>query len=1451
MARQSLTWTALPNGYTADGTGIRLSVLLSPRLDTEDPTVTHKKLSVFFPDWEDWPKTLSNAKFDVTYNGQTVSIPATTTTGANRVDNRLGLADSAVWKALFTKDLLVKTFEYNDLSPSVMLSYDAATMADGIGDLYRDLARTAGDRLPRVSEIIENERWRNFINAVDDLDSQSVDPHTGLRDPRRQFDALRRLGSTRAGLGLLAKFVLFHTPPATPVTRRQKRKYDDRIEAAWLEHKRVDLPKREDIAAGLEFHQVVAAMGSYPTLLRRLGLVVDLILAPGPFTQSTGADLSVRVTFGAGVLQVPKTTDARPVTRTRLSATHFDAVPDAAAEMKLKDGLLDLAADYRLLQFDVDGAGLKVINFARSLHRRFDSEARVDPVTRHEDELGAPAIRTGGLMLVQRARAGTLSGRFDDNASRNTKLEAQFGSATAPSPVLHAQDIVRGYRIDIWDSTTGRWQSLCRRNAHYELGDTPLVVNVLPEEESVVRLAATKSSDPTSNADVLYLHEALVSWTGWSLGARPPGRSIKTDDSFQTTGDQTEAETPPGLKFASRFTPVKGSLPRLRFGRSYWIRARAVDLAGNSLAPQTKDFPAEAPGTHAQPYLRYEPVAAPIIALLSHSGTLGRPLEGESMARVAIRSFNDTPADNLQLTAQVAHRVAAPPQVSVRDAEQHGMLDRNGRIDASLFNLLAHQKDVAPDDASAAIREYKMLLQGPVDTAPSEATFAVYESGRELTYLPDPLAAEVAVRVFDHPNIADTQIIRIPLYPAGLWPNARPFVIDVYEDALDVPSYDISTHRLRVPLPKGIRAKLRLSMRLGPDNLKSLGVFQMLSAADQNAQRARALDGQHWMLTPWTVVEVVHAVQRPLRTPEFDMLGVHERSVGQTSARPKFHARCSVDTTDRLDLYGEWHEPLDDPDAADSAGGPVDRHRHDAAFQVKITTPKIYADKKAGGVAGGWPEHSLVAPDVVGINTPLDERVPVKAHEFHDTRYRRIEYWLDATTRFREFLPPDLLTKTENGKRVPTDEHIKVTGARQVTWIPNSAPPPAPHVLYVVPIFGWTRDLDARGVFSSWRRGGGLRVYLDRGWNASGYGEMLGVVLPPQGFADDPDKTPQSAPYKKYVTQWGNDPLWDSAFVPGIAPTLAHFPLARTAPDPSGAWLPPNAPADERDQPPGGFLVKGLPPNGVGARGGPVDVAPHDVFYDADRQLWYCDVQISPGAAYFPFIRLALARYQPASSPNSHLSNVVLSDIIALTADRWLNVTPAQGDRRVRVAVFGVSYDESSGHHEASNAPPAPRVNPVTLEVGLVPPARVAERTVVEVWLERLDQRWGEDFGWARVGDALVTQRVPAPDVAKKTAATIESVFGGPVALSAQLETKTLMSSADRARLSPAQIIDQIHVWQTLWEGDVTLPSPDSARHRLVIAEFEEYLVDDDRPYDRTPTQKGRRLVFVEHVELS
>jgi hypothetical protein len=1444
MAQQSLIWTALPNGYTPDGNSLCLSILLSPRLDPESEP---QLLQTFFPDWEDWPKRLRDARFDITFNGQTVSVRGDDTTGPNRVDTRLGLAESDVWQALFKHDLSVRSFMYKDLSNNAVLSYDTVAMAEMVENLYRDLARATGDNMPLVSDIVEDRNWRTLVSQILELDGSFVDRETGLRNPLIQFDTVLSDDGHGGQSRMLQRFQLFHTPPATPKPRHEARQDDARIGARWLEYQRQKMPAKEDLAKQLDFHQVIAAMGSYPTLLRKLGLVVDLLLDPDSFSAAANAALSVKITFAPGTLQIPRTGDAGPDTRALLNSTQFQTVSDQNAELQVKDGLLDIdPSRFSLLQVDVDSAGLKVMNFARSLGRRGDVEERVDPITRHEEEIGAPSLRTGGLMLVHRNRRVFLKKRFDRNKSGNSNIESQFLGASN-SVSLHVEDLVRGYRIDIWDSTTTKWHSLCRRTARYELDDGATIIEAKPEEESTIRLAATKSADPTSNPNLLYLHEALVSWTGWSLAAPPPGRAIKPDDSVDKTRTESETEVPPGLKFKSSFKPVPQSLPRLRFGRSYWIRARAVDLAGNSLAPQEEDFGSEQPNDRARPYLRYEPVAAPVITLLSQGGSIEKPAEGESMARIAIRSFNDTPAENLVPSHQVAHRVAAPPRASVRDAEQHGKLDSSGKVDSTTFNLLANQKDVDPRDATAAIYEVKIPMQGPLESEPAPTTFAVYEAGRALTYLPDPMALEVAVRIFDHPNIADAEIITIPLYPTGEWPDAQTFTIEVYDDSNEKPYFDTVNRKLRVPLPKASRAKIRLSMKLKNDELEKMGIFAWLSDADKAAQRNRAHNGQHWMLTPWSVVEVVHAVQRPLIKPEIQSISIELRPIGATWAQPKILSDCSINSTDHLDLFAEWHEPLDDADVPESAAGPADRLRQDVAFPVKITDTRTYATRLNGSKAGGFPDHTINGQDLIGVNTPVNKLLPVKMHEFHDTRYRRIEYWFDATTRFREFLPNYLLTALEGDKRVPVETNIKVTGSRAVTWIPNSAPPPAPKVLYIIPTFGWIRTTDTEFRKSSWRRGGGLRVYLDRTWNASGYGEMLAVVLPPAEFAGNPDNQPKEHPYKKYVTQWGNDPIWDSPFVSGIAPKRSNFPLARYAPDANGGWLPPGAPESEKDQKPGPFTVTELQPPMISPESGAdVEVAPHDVFYDADRQLWYCDIEIEAGSSYFPFVRLALARYQPISSDGAHLSNIVLADFMALTADRWLVVMPTPTDStNYHVAVFGVSYKESSAHHEATHSPAMSEFNPLTGQVTDLTPATVTGSSIIEVWVEKLDTRLGEDFGWQRINNFTSTP-LSTSEISPQTNPT------GSAAAKDWLKAEEFLADTELGNQTRDQLIDKLRAWQKLWEGEVFLPPHpnEGDRYRIVIAEYEEYLIDDDRPYDRVPTRKDRRLVFVEHVEL-
>ena len=310
MAKQSFIWTALPNGFTQDGKSVRVSALLSPRLEPQGDT---KELSSFFPDWEDWPSTLANATFEIRYGGANVSIPANVTSGPNHVDTTLGAPDSQAWKALFKPDLFVRGFEFKDMSGNLILSYDTTWMASTVQYLYTKLAQNASDSLPVVSDFADDPDWIKLVSTVAQLDRHFSDRNTGLRDVRRHFEWFYqdRLTSTDDKMGeTLARFQLFHTPPGKPEPLKHARTDDDRIEAQWMQFAKDPMPGGEEVANKLDFHQIVAAMISYPTVLRKLGLVVDFVIDAAVFAKSQDDLLSVSAKFVPGALKVPKTDDA-------------------------------------------------------------------------------------------------------------------------------------------------------------------------------------------------------------------------------------------------------------------------------------------------------------------------------------------------------------------------------------------------------------------------------------------------------------------------------------------------------------------------------------------------------------------------------------------------------------------------------------------------------------------------------------------------------------------------------------------------------------------------------------------------------------------------------------------------------------------------------------------------------------------------------------------------------------------------------------------------------------------------------------------------------------------------------------------------------------------------------------------------------------------------------------
>jgi hypothetical protein len=242
-------------------------------------------------------------------------------------------------------------------------------------------------------------------------------------------------------------------------------------------------------------------------------------------------------------------------------------------------------------------------------------------------------------------------------------------------------------------------------------------------------------------------------------------------------------------------------------------------------------------------------------------------------------------------------------------------------------------------------------------------------------------------------------------------------------------------------------------------------------------------------------------------------------------------------------------------------------------------------------------------------------------------RYRAV-----SSSRFQEYFPELGIVTTRVGPGLTVD-------------VPSSARPLPPDIAYVVPTFGWDRQATTN-TKTEVRRGNGLRVYLHRPWYSSGPAELLGVVLWPAAAAAPPTDDQLEA-NKSLITQWGLDPVWS----PG---SLAPIPATQTFP----------------------AAVRSATSLILQETTQLVDVAGHEVGYDQGRQLWYCDIELDNPTAYAPFVRLALARYQPHSIPGVELSHVALADFAQLTPDRSAALTVDLAEpRSARLVVAGLAPD--------------------------------------------------------------------------------------------------------------------------------------------------------------------------------
>lgn len=499
---QRIQWTILPHGPADEGARLA-SVFVAPRLRSD----VGDTLSAY-PDFVSWPEVVSATNWQVSVDG--ADVPSAVAGDP---------PDQAFWAALFPPTTTVTPYEFDDYADRPMVTYGVGSVVDTLRQLYARTAAAAPDDLPRLYSarhveppVLGLDDLLGPLREVIDGELFHVDEPSGRQEVvARRLAAAREQSRQRRTVGPRGG-----PSPVDPWLGRPE------VARALFFHSRPELEPREMPADGdhyrarIGFHEMISALGDHPELLRRLGLVVDLRVEAQDLPDSApGAPRLIRVT---PTLPAPAAPDVVRVDVVHDTAYVSQEVPGVGAVFTatartpdplappgaVPTGLMPLPESmFRLEQIDVDGAALKAVNAAATVYQPASAEA--EQPLHQPDTAGLPALRTGGLLLVQTARTTALQGDFARTLAANASVE-QGDSIT-----LYAEDLVRGHRLDILDATTGRWHSLHR------------VVETVTAERHAGEI-------PTPGARGLRAaHPRRAGHPSW-CGARPERRGVRPRD---------------------------------------------------------------------------------------------------------------------------------------------------------------------------------------------------------------------------------------------------------------------------------------------------------------------------------------------------------------------------------------------------------------------------------------------------------------------------------------------------------------------------------------------------------------------------------------------------------------------------------------------------------------------------------------------------------------------------------------------------------------------------------------------------------------------------------------------------------------------------------------------------------------------------------------------------------
>ena len=1439
MILEKVIFTALPNGLDRHKR-LRLSVHVAPRLTTDDGDPSPRELTEY-PTFEAWPERLAGYAWKVEFdNGVTA---AATPDEGPRAD---------LWPRLFPGETFVRPHAYADHAKKTFHSFPVREVLQFIESTYASLS-AEGPGLPSIdgsntltaafgplaglTNVITDASsfWDEVNRAGDQLPDKERPDGTVVRD--------NVSGSSSAANALFEAYRFYYRPGS------HRPDFDPAFGSKYVEPK----PKPPDF----DFHDLVGLVADHPRLQRMLGLVVDLTVELDDPLGQLGAGGMVRVIPDGELpadVTVPWTRfdledrwfGARPKDAFRMEHGLVRLTPefwdlfqvdvDGAALQAVGMGdvlarLTDPDKRNHETPTETGAPALRSAGFSLARQRRADD--LLDSLKDHRD-LNDLVEASGNVIFdAEDLVRGYRFDVFDENGAAGKRwfpLHERVTTHTIGTYGALDAETLEPIRDEGFLKST---------SASSEREDHPAPSDDLYLHETVVSWDGWSLAAPRPGKRIVEPGE------GEDGGESPLARHDPGDGQLRPLVSVV-AVAPKSLPMLR-----VGHTYRVRM-RAVDLAGNSVPFSPKELAPPESDLASE-----AQLAVRFEPVPSPTmlrrhvdtegeslehLVIRSNGGISAKDYGAQNSYAEDSQRHLAPPKGSMQMAefdGKFDTEMRGAP-AAVTSALRTALREEGTFLDPKIVNLTTGKKSInqtsiephpsGPGGATVPTKRGTGLSGDKGYDDKIAGAYVFYPKNTvELPYLPDPMAIGIAIVGYD---VTGAEVLSHTEQFPGKWPELAPFRIRLSElpgpeppAPPTPPTIKFTGGILEIGLAKAGVVRAQLSSIFPRGRLKDFAIWDWTDEQDRTPDlEAAALGGRHWMLTPYRWLTLTHAVQQPLLVPDMTKVIV-SRKLGQTFASFDGPILNHARSTGRLDVFGHWTEDVD------LIG--------DRPPMMARTGNAVVHDAQAFGFDIGPTE------DLADVMATIGTQQRASRHEFGDTKYRRIVYHSVATTRFREYLPAAIAADPEKIQR--TEDWTDASEAwlpPLVRDVPSSARPATPDVVQTLPTFRWERS-DQGPKRTHVRRGKAIRVWLRRPWFSSGDGEQLGVVLEPAvrlspgwvtpldvmdeavtGFAlaarapkkaapsrtrvpasratrasapasfvaasgsefaagpviaaglQTPKKksklklpgtlTPEAihAMLQPYVTHWGSDPVWASR-LPQLPPVISDF-TARIS-----------------DQ--GGLTLDEISPQAK------VSVAGHEVYFDTDRMLWYSDIEIDNGDSYYPFVRLALARYQPHSLAGAHLSRIVVADFMQLAPDRTAVLEVGQGG--ATLTVRGYSGENITGR----------MWSPIFSDI-LFEPDDPRPNTEMRAILQRRPKEIPGDLGWQPAG----------PEI------TLEPNGSG---------------------------------FYVTWTGTIGIPATDDGLdRRVLITEIETFprdMVASDPPYMFSPRDHVReRIVYADTFEL-